>query len=56
MPFTATWVELEILTLSEMSKKVKYGITYLWNLKYGTYDPIYQIETDQDQEEQTGGS
>ena len=36
-PFLATWVEPEILTLSEVSltKKTKtsYDITYTWNLK-----------------------
>ena len=35
MPFAATWMELEILILSEMSereRKIPYGITYIWNL------------------------
>ena len=41
MPFEATWMDLEILILSEVSHKEKkkkktYAITYLWNLKYET--------------------
>ena len=51
---------LEILKLSEVSQKEndKYHmiITYLWNLKYGTDEPIYKTETDHVQEEQTFGS
>ena len=35
IPFAATWMDLEIITLSEVSQteKDKYDITYLWNLK-----------------------
>ena len=35
MPFTATWMDLEIIILSEVSQteKDKYHITYMWNLK-----------------------
>ena len=35
MPFAATWMDLEITILSEVSwtKKDKYHITYMWNLK-----------------------
>ena len=32
----ATWMELEIITLSEISqteKEISYDITYIWNLK-----------------------
>ena len=33
MPFTATWMDLEILTLSEVSEKqTSYDITYMRNL------------------------
>ena len=49
MSFAATWMELEILILSEVSQKEKdkyHDITYLWNLKYGTNHPIYKTETD----------
>ena len=33
-----------------------YDITYLWNLKDGTDDPIYKAETDHIQGDQTCGS
>jgi len=35
MPFAATWMDLEIAILSELSQieKDKYGIIYVWNLK-----------------------
>ena len=49
MPFAATWMQLEILIFNEVSQKEKdksYDITYMWNLKYGTDEPIYRIETD----------
>ena len=48
MPFAATWINLEIITLSELShtKKDKYGITYMCNLKYDTNELIYKTFTD----------
>ena len=49
MPFVATWMELEILILTEVRQtktQISYDITYLWNLKYGTDDTIYKTETD----------
>lgn len=24
-------------------RKILYGITYMWNLKYGTQEPIYKL-------------
>ena len=33
MLFTATWVDLEISMLSEVSVSIQYGITYMWNVK-----------------------
>ena len=35
MPFEATWMDLEIIILSEISQKktIPYDITYIWNLK-----------------------
>ena len=36
MPFAATWMNLEIIILSEVSQKEKdkyHDITYKWNLK-----------------------
>ena len=44
MPFIATWINLEIVTLSEVSQiqKDKYN-NYMWNLKIkGTDELIYQ--------------
>ena len=50
MPFAATWMDLEIIILSEGSQKEKDKyhmiITYMWNLKYDTNEPIYETETD----------
>ena len=48
MPFAATWMDLEIIILSEVSQteKDKYHITYMWNLKYDTNELIYKTETD----------
>ena len=43
MPFAATWMQLEILILSEVQsegeKQIPYDITYMWNLKHGTGVP-----------------
>ena len=37
MPFAATWTDLEIIILGEVSQtekdKISYDITYMWNLK-----------------------
>ena len=47
MPSAVTWVQLEIITLSEVNQKeIPYDITYMQNLKYGTNEPIYKTETD----------
>ena len=49
MPLVATWMQLEIILLSEVSQKEmdKYHmITYMWNIKYGTNELIYKMETD----------
>ena len=48
-PFAATWKQLEVIILSEVSQKerqIPYDIPYMWNLKYGTNEPIYKTETD----------
>ena len=31
---------------SEIERKIPYDITYIWNLKYDTNEPIYKTETD----------
>ena len=48
MPFAATCMQLETIMLSEVSQKEKipYDVTYMWNLKQGTDEPIYKTETD----------
>ena len=33
MPFATTWMDLEIIILSEVEQKQIYDITYMWNLK-----------------------
>ena len=46
MTFAATWMQLEIIILSEISQKEKKQIPYIiymWNLKYETNEPIYEI-------------
>ena len=49
MPFAATWMDLEIIILSEVSQTEKdkyHDITYMWNLKQDTNEHIYERETD----------
>jgi len=51
MPFSATWMDPEIIMLSEVTQteKNEYHITYMWNLKKKKNDTnefIYKIETD----------
>ena len=50
MPFAATWIDLEIIILSEVSQTEKdkyHDITYKWNLKKkDTNELIYKTETD----------
>ena len=38
MPYAATWMELETLTLSksERERQIPCDITYIWNLIYST--------------------
>ena len=37
MPFVATWVDH---TKPERKRQIPCDITHLWNIKYGTDDPI----------------
>ena len=40
----ATWMELEIIILNELSQKEKYEyITYMWTLKYNSNELTYEI-------------
>ena len=49
-PFVETWMDLETVIQSKVSQKEKNKyhmiITYMWNLKYDTNEPIYETETD----------
>ena len=31
---------------SEQERQIPYDITYMWNWKYGTNEPVYKTETD----------
>ena len=33
-------------TKSERERQILYDITFMWNLKYGTNEPIYETETE----------
>jgi len=49
MPFTATWMDLEVIILSEVSQteEIKHHmvlLVYIWNLKNGTNELIYKTE------------
>ena len=47
MPFAATWMELEIIILSELrEKQISYDITYMWGLKCDANDLIYKSKID----------
>ena len=49
MPFAVTWMDLEIIILSEVSqteRQISYDIIYTWNLKYDPNELIYKIEID----------
>ena len=50
MPFTATWMDLEIIILSEVSQRKTSSICYLSLIcgifKSGTNELIYRTETD----------
>ena len=46
MPFAATWMDPEIITLSqsERERQIPYDITYNWNLIYSTNEVFYRKE------------
>ena len=48
MPFVATWIQLQIIILSEVKSEresqISYDITYMWNLKYETNELIYKTD------------
>ena len=42
MPFAATWVDIEIIILSEVrQRQIPYDNTYIWNRKYDTNGLTY---------------
>jgi len=48
MPFAATWMELEILILSEVSQKEKdkyHMISHIWNVIYAANETFHRKET-----------
>ena len=47
--FLATWMDLEIIMLSEVSQTTtptSYAITYMWNLKKGHNELLCRTDTD----------
>ena len=50
MPFIATWIDGEIITLSEVNlfpergKQMPYDIIYMWNLIHDTNELIHETE------------
>ena len=48
-PFAATWMDPEIITLSEVKlereRQIPYDITYMWNLKYYTNKLTYETDS-----------
>ena len=52
MPFSATRMQLEIIILSEVKsereRQIPYDTTYMWNLKYGTNELIYETNRTMD--------
>ena len=46
--FVATWMQLQIIILrkSERERQIPYDTTYMWNLKYATDEPTYEIESE----------
>ena len=49
MPFAATWMDLEIIIVSDYvrERQIPYDITYMQNLKYDTNELIYETETEE---------
>ena len=44
MSFAATWKDLEIIILSDVSQTKTYDIPCMWMLKKGTKELIYRME------------
>ena len=47
MPFAATWIDLEIIILSEVrEREISYDIAYMWSLKNDINELVYKTERD----------
>ena len=49
MPFAATWMDIELIILSEISQRkrqIPYDFAYMWNPKKNYTNDIYKTETD----------
>ena len=47
MPFAASWMKLDIITLNDKSEKerqIPYNITYMWNLKPNRDFPVGPVD------------
>ena len=45
-PSAAIWTELKmIISRSKSERQPLYDITYMWNLKYDTNEPVCETET-----------
>ena len=47
-PFAATWMDLEIIILSEVSESDRdtyHDISYMWNLKNNTNELLYKTDS-----------
>ena len=44
MPCAATWMDLEIVMLSEVRRQILYDIAYMQSLKHDTNKCIYKTE------------
>ena len=52
MPFAATWMDLEIIILSEVSQRqISYDIIFTWNLKYDANELICKAKIESQTQE-----
>lgn len=45
MPCAATWMELEVITLSESERQTLHGATYTQNLNHSRKEPVDGAES-----------
>ena len=46
VPFATTRMDLETITLTEVSQRQMYDIAYMWNLKNDTNELTYKIDSE----------